>query len=380
MDFALTEEQNALVDSVSRFCARDYDAGRRRSLIETGQYVSADTWRAFADLGWIGAGVAEDDGGFGGGAIETALIMQEFGRALVLEPFLGVGVLALQTLVALPRGDMRDTLVAGIISGDLQVALAHGEPASRGEVDHCTSVARQTNEGWTIDGEKSLIPGGAMASRFLVSACCAGGVALYLVDADAPGVSPARYRTIDNQHVADVRFSDAPAIEIAAPLHAGPALAAGHAHAMVAICAEAIGSMAALVDLTADHIRTRRQFGATLSSFQAVQHRMADMLVELELARSTLYYGLAHIGFAGPERDHALATMKAITSAAALFVGRNAIQLHGAIGVTEECIVSHHYRRLSVIAALFGNEAVHLKRLSALALPIWTARQVGVAL
>ncbi len=379
MDFTLTQEQTALADSVHRFCARDYDAARRQSLIETGTYFSADNWRAFADLGWIGAGVSEADGGFGGSEIETALIMQAFGRALVLEPFLGIAVLALQTLLALPPGEHRNALVAGIIAGDVQVALAHGELASRGDTDYCSSIATQFGEGWTIVGEKSAIHGGATASKFLVSARCTEGIALFLVAAGAPGVSSFAYRTIDNQLVADVHFSEAPAIMIAAPPAAVTAIAAGHAHAMIGICAEAIGSMDELLVLTAEYIRTRRQFGASLSSFQAVQHRMADMLVELELARSTLYYGLANIDSARPQRDHAIATMKAITSTAALFVGRNAIQLHGAIGVTEECIVGHHYRRLTVIAVLFGNEAVHLKRLSMLAMPIWDAQQVEVA-
>ena len=371
VDFTLTQEQGALADSVRRFCERDYGAVRRQALIETEMPFSRENWRAIADLGWIGAGLGEADGGFGGSAIETALVMQEFGRALVLEPFLGVAVLALQTLVALPPGEERDALVASMVAGDVILALANAEPASRGDLDYCSAVAQQTSAGWIISGDKTSIPGGAAASMFLASAQTQDGIALFLVDGAAPGVSTTRYRTIDNHHVADLRLIGASARIIAVPPLAGRAIAAGYAHAQIALCAEAIGSMDAILALTVDHIRTRRQFGATLSSFQAVQHRLADMLVELELARSTLYYGLAHIADTGISRDHAVSTMKAITSSAALFVGRNAIQLHGAIGVTEECIVSHHYRRLTVIAALFGNEAVHLKRVSALVMPIW---------
>jgi len=373
MDFALTHEQRALADSVRRFCERQYDPASRRVLIENGAHFSAQNWRAFVDLGWIGAGVSEADGGFGGSAIETAIILQEFGRALVLEPFVGFAALALQTLVALPVGETRDLLIAAILAGEAYIALAHGEPVSRGEIESCSSAAEQTAEGWTVSGHKSLVLGGAIASAYLVSACNSEGIALFLVQAGAAGVVAKPYRAIDNHLVADLHFEAAPATLVAQSSVAGAAIAAGHAHALVCICAEAIGSMDVLMEITGEHVRTRRQFGTTLSSFQAVQHRMADMLVELELARSTLYYGLANVAVAGPERGHALATMKAVVSTAALFVGRNAIQLHGAIGVTDECIVSHHYRRLTVIAALFGNESLHLQKLSELRKPIWRA-------
>jgi alkylation response protein AidB-like acyl-CoA dehydrogenase len=371
VDFTLTQEQGALADSVRRFCERDYGADRRQFLIETGMAFSPENWRAIADLGWIGAGLGEADGGFGGSAIETALVMQEFGRALVVDPFLGVAVLALQTLAALPPEEKRDALIASLVAGDTLLALAHAEPASRGDVDHCAAAARQIGTDWTISGDKTLIPGGAAASSFLVSAQTPEGIGLFQVDGAAPGVSATCYRTIDNHHVADLRLIEASARLIAGPPLAAQAIAAGYAHAQIALCAEAIGSMDAVLALTVEYIRTRRQFGAALGSFQVVQHRVADMLVELELARSTLYYGLAHIAESGVSRDHAVSTLKAITSSSALFVGRNAIQLHGAIGVTEACIVSHHYRRLTVIAALFGNEAVHLKRLAALEKPIW---------
>lgn len=369
MDFNLTPEQEALTDSVARFTARDYTFAARKDLIGAGKGVDASHWRTFADLGWLGAGLAEDAGGYGGGPVENMIIMEGFGRALVLEPFLPVALVALQTLAALRPSTLREHLIAEIVAGEALTVLAHGESAARGVPGHVeTEVANGT-----ITGTKSMVIGGQAAQRLIVSARAANGIGLYLVDPAAAGISSRHYRLLHNQHAVDLVFEGTPIFEILAhPGEADAALAVGLAHGLIGICAEAVGAMDAAIGMTRDYITTRRQFGTTLSTFQALQHRMADMLVEMELSRSILYQGIAALDLPYEDRTRALAAMKAIVSSAAMFVGRNAVQLHGGIGMTEEYAIGHYYRRLFVIAGQFGGESLHLKTLAGLPRSFWT--------
>lgn len=372
MDFTLSLEQQALADSVERFCARRYGFEARKTLLATPEGFSRENLATFAELGWFGAALAEDVGGFGGGAVETAIIMERFGRALVLEPFLGHAVLALQTLAALAPSETRDGLIGEIAAGEALATLAHGEPAARGDIGHVETRAEHSGEGWRLTGHKSLVAAAAGADRLLVSARAEAGIGLFLVLPGAPGLRIQPYRTVDNQRSGDLWLDATPAaVVLAEPGAALPALAAGFDHALVGVCAEAVGAMDAAIMITRDYLKTRRQFGTTLDTFQALQHRMADMLVELELSRSILYKGIAALDAPASERIHAISAMKAITSAAALFVGRGAVQLHGGIGITEECAISHYYRRLFVIAAQFGGEAHHLTRMAANPAPFW---------
>jgi len=368
MDFNLNSEQQALADSVARFTARNYTFEARKRLIDNGTGLDQGSWQAFADLGWLGAGLSEEAGGYGGGPVENMIIMKGFGRALMREPFLPVALVALQTLAALPQSTVRDGLIAEIVAGDALTVLAHGELAARGLPDHVETMI----ESGRITGGKSMVIGGHLAGRLIVSARGAEGLGLYLVDPAAAGISTRHYRLLDNQHAVDLVFDGTPVLEtLAQPGGGEPAIGAGLAHGLVGICAEAVGAMDAAIQMTRDYITTRRQFGTTLSTFQALQHRMADMLVEMELSRSILYQGIASIERTDAERTRALAAMKAIVSSAALFVGRNAIQLHGGIGMTEEYPVGHYYRRLFVIAGQFGGESLHLKTLAGLSRSFW---------
>jgi alkylation response protein AidB-like acyl-CoA dehydrogenase len=374
MDFRLSPEQQALAESLGRFCERDYGFEQRLGLIDTPDGFSREIWRHFADLGWLGAGLSEEAGGFGGGGVETMLILEAFGRALVLEPFVPSAILSLQTLAALPGEEERDALVADIVGGEKLVALAHGEAAARGDVEHVGTIAQDMAEGWRITGAKSLVFGAPSADTLLVSARSDRGVGLYRISPRAAGVTMRPYRTLDNMRVADIAFDDVAAeAQLSPPGEAMPAIRRGHDHALVAICAEAVGAMDAAILLTRDYLKTRQQFGAPLASFQALQHRMADMLVEMELSRSIVFQALAVLDAPEPERVRPIAAMKAIVSAAALFVGRNAVQLHGGIGMAEEHAIGHYYRRLFVIAGQFGNEAHHLERLAANPAPFWRA-------
>ncbi len=369
MDFNLTSEQEALADSVARFTARDYTFEARNRLIGEGTGLDKRHWQAFADLGWLGAGLAEDAGGYGGGPVENMIIMEGFGRALVLEPFLPVALVAVQTLAALPPSTLRDMLIAEIVAGDAIVAVAHGEIAARGAPDYVETVY----EGSRITGAKSMVIGGHAASRLIVSARSPEGLGLYLVDPAASGISTRHYRLLDNQHAVDLAFENAPVLEtLARPGEGEAVIAAGLAHGLVGVSAEAVGAMDAAIRMTRDYITTRRQFGTTLSTFQTLQHRMADMLVEMELSRSILYQGIASLGQSGVQCTRALAAMKAIVSSAALFVGRNAVQLHGGIGMTEEYAIGHYYRRLFVISGQFGGESLHLKTMAGLSQSFWT--------
>lgn len=369
MDFNLTSEQEALADSVKRFTSRSYSFDARNKLITSGTGLDSANWRAFADLGWLGAGLSEEDGGFGGGPVENMIIMDGFGRALVLEPFLPVALVALQALVASPESSLREDLVAEIVGGQMIIVLAHGELAARG----APNLVETRFEDGRLTGAKSMVIGGHVASRLIVSARSSDGLGLYLVDPAGSGVSMRRYRLLDNQHATDLELDCAPVLEtLASPKDGERVLTDALANGLIGVCAEAVGAMDASIQKTRDYITTRQQFGTTLNTFQAIQHRMADMLVEMELSRSILYQGIASLRQSQPQRDRALAAMKAIVSSAALFVGRNAVQLHGGIGMTEEYAIGHYYRKLYVNAGLYGGESLHLKTIARLPQTFWS--------
>lgn len=369
MDFTLSSEQQALAESVARFCERDYGFAARNALIESCEGFSRARWATFAELGWLGAGLSEAAGGFGGGPVETMVIAQGFGRALVLEPFLATAVLSLQTLAALPSSEARDSLVAAIVAGERLVGLAHGEPPMRGALAPVETVMREGR----ISGVKSLVLGAPDADALIVSAHKDGEVILYLVDPAADGVQMTSYRLLDNSRAGDIRFDNAPVLDqLATGAAAVHAIETGHAHALVGLCAQSVSAMDGAVAITRDYLKTRQQFGATLNTFQALQHRMADMFVETELSRSILYQGMAALDGPSARRTHALSAMKAVVSAAAMFVGRQAVQLHGGIGITEEYPIGHYYRALFVAAGLFGSEDLHLGQMAANPQPFWT--------
>lgn len=370
MDFTLTTEQESLADSVMRFVERDYGFDKRRVIMDSDSGISDLIWAAMAELGWFGAGLPEEAGGFGGGPIENALIAEGFGRGLVVEPFIANAVLTLQTLAAFGPFTGREALVEGLVSGTHKVVLAHGEADARGDARIVATTARRDGDDWLISGAKSLVLGAPSADHLLVSARSTGGVSLFLVSPDAVGLSSNVYRLLDNSRVADLGLADVPGTLIGPEGGALPSIEAGLDHATVAVCAEAVGAMDAALKMTRDYLKTRQQFGVTINNFQALQHRMADMLIELELARSMVYQGLAALTSNDTDQRRAgVSAAKAMIAHAGLFVGRQSIQLHGGIGMTEEYAIGHYYRRLFVIAHLFGNADVHLTRFADLTFP-----------
>ena len=377
MDLALTSEQQALKDSVRRFCEREYGFEARMGLLRSREGWSRKTWGTFAELGWLGAGLAEARGGYGGGAVENALILEELGRSLVLEPFLACAVGAAQVLAALPPSGPVDDLLAGIVGGETIAVLAHQEASARGSSDaEVETRAEPSGSGWRLSGAKRFVLGGPQADVLLVSARTAGapgdsqGISLFRVAPDAPGVERRDYRAVDGRRIADFSFAEVDAVLLSPEGAALPTIELALDHLTVGLCAEALGAMDAALWLTRDYLTTRKQFGVTLNTFQALQHRMADMLVETELARSMLLRALAALADPDPlQRRKGVSAAKVQIGEAGYFVGGQAVQLHGGIGVTEEYIVGHYFKRLTLARGLFGATDVHLARFAQLSRP-----------
>ncbi len=368
MDFSLTHEQQALQDSVRRYAEREYGFEARRKLLASEEGFSRANWLNFAELGWLGAGLPEEAGGFGGGPIENMIILEQMARALMLEPFLSCAVLAVQTIAAQASPEQRETLLTPIIAGATLAAVAHDD----GTGPPTVAVPRGT--GFVLNGRKSFVLGGPSADLLLVSARHApagnGGVSLFCVDPGAGGVTRHNYHAVDGRRVSDIALVNVEVGREALLGAEGTALAAielAQDHATIGLCAEAVGAMDAALWRTRDYLKTRRQFGATLSEFQVLQHRMADMLIETELARSMLYRGVAALAEPDPTaRRKGVSAAKAFIGEAGYFVGAQAIQLHGAIGVTEEYSIGHYFKRLTLARGLCGTTDAHLARFARL--------------
>ena len=366
MEFTLSAEQQTLADTVSRYLQQHHafeDRHNRRSAS-----VDRMRWRYFAEMGWLGAGLSEEEGGFGGGPAETAVIAEQFGKALVLDPFLSTAVLSIRTLLASGRASSR--LIEDAVSGEKRIALACNEPNSGGDPSFVKTRAAARVDGFVLNGRKSLVLGATDADVVLVTARTdlpTGGVSLFSVPADQPGLSRQDYLLLDGRSVSDITLDN---LEIGRdhlvgePGTALVAVEEGLDHACVALCAESVGLMEAALWKTRDYLRTREQFGLPLGGFQALQHRMADMLVEAELSRSMLYQALYGLQSPAEERSRRVSAAKVSVARAGLFVARDAIQLHGAIGMTEEYEIGHLYKRLFVNASLFGDIDYHGERFS----------------
>ena len=370
MDFALTEEQELLRHSVQRLFADHYafDA-RKRYAQEPGGYSRA-LWARYAELGLLGLPFAEEHGGSAGGPVETMIVMEEVGRALALEPYLSTVVLA-GGLLRLGGGKaLCADLMPKIAGGDLMLAFAHAERQSRYDLADVAASARREGAGYVLDGAKSLVLHGDSAGKFIVSARLSGGqrdrdgLALFVVDAAAKGVSTRGYATVDGLRAAEVTLAgvrvDAGAA-IGEPGKAYPLIERVVDTAIAALAAEAVGAMTAMHEQTVDYMKTRKQFGVTIGSFQALQHRAAEMLVALEQARSMAM--LATMMGAEEnvrERRQAISAAKVQIGRSARIVGHGAIQIHGGIGMTMEAKVGHYFKRVTTIDTIFGDADYHL--------------------
>ena len=370
MDFALTEEQELLRHSVQRLFADHYAfEARKRYGQEPGGYSRAQ-WARYAELGLLGLPFAEEHGGSAGGPVETMIVMEEIGRALALEPYLATVVLAGGLLRLGGSKALCADLVPKIAAGDLTLAFAHAERQSRYDLADVAASARHDGAGYVLDGAKSLVLHGDSAGKFIVSARLSGGrsdkdgLALFLVDAAAKGVSTRGYATVDGLRAAEVTLAgvrvDAGAV-IAEPGRAFPLIERVVDTAIAALAAEAVGAMAATHEQTVDYMKTRKQFGVTIGSFQALQHRAAEMLVALEQARSMAMLATMMAAEENVrERRQAISAAKVQIGRSARIVGHGAIQIHGGIGMTMEAKVGHYFKRVTTIDTTFGDAEYHL--------------------
>jgi alkylation response protein AidB-like acyl-CoA dehydrogenase len=367
MDFALTEEQQLLKDSVERFLEKNYSFERRRKQVAERQASAPEVWQGFASLGLLGLPFPEEHGGFGGGAVETMLVMEALGRHLSLEPYLSAIVLAggLIELGAAPW--QKRILLPRIIDGSMVLACAHYEPGSRYAPEHVATRAVADGNNWVLTGEKTLVLHGSIAEKLLVSARTAGseddpaGVTLFIVESDEQALGGQEYPLFDGTRALDLQLNGVkvgPESVIGTLNNAMPLIELVIDRALAALCAEAVGVMARLQEMTVDYLKTRQQFGVPIGRFQALQHRAVDMLIEVEQARSMALLAAGRIdGSDRFERRRAILAAKDYIGRAGRFVGQQAIQLHGGMGMTEELAAGHYFKRLAAIDILFGDSA-----------------------
>ena len=374
MDFDLSDEQRMLQDSVQRLLAEQCSFEQRQTLLAQPDHAGAALWRQFSELGLLGLPFSEADGGFGGGPIDTLIVMRALGRALAPVPYLATVVLCGALLRAAASPAQRAALVPAIAAGELKLAFAHSETQARYDLADVRTTARRQGDGWVLEGEKRFVLAGDSADQFIVSARAApagdgeDGIALFLVDASHHGLSRRGYATQDRGRCADLRLNSVRVGDdalLGEPGTALPAIEQAVDAAIAALCAEAVGAMSYAQELTVDYLKVRKQFGVAIGSFQALQHRAVDMLVATEQAHSMALY--ATMMCAEPnaaERQRAISAAKVQANNSARFVGQEAVQLHGGIGMTEECQVGHYLRRLTMIEMMFGDTAHHVRRLA----------------
>jgi len=375
MDFELSAEQEQLRDNVARLMRERYGFEARKAYQASPQGWSEALWRDYAEMGLLGAPFSEADGGFGGGAIETMIVMEEFGKALALEPYLQTVVLCGALVKRGASTERRAELIGAVAAGELRLSFAHTEKQSGFDLsDVGLGAVKDGGGGFVLNGEKSLVGQGDTADKFIVSARLKGarrdrgGVGLFIVDAGAPGVTRRGYPTQDGQRAAEVAFADArvaPHDVLGVPEDAMPIIERAVDETIAALSAEAVGAMSEALTMTVEYLKTRKQFGVTIGSFQALQHRAADMTVALVQARSMMYLAtmMADEDDAD-ERAKAMSAAKTQIGRSAKFIGQQAVQLHGGIGMTYEYKLGHLFKRLAMIDAAYGDADVHVRRLA----------------
>jgi len=374
MNFDSTEEQQLLAASIARFVERDYDFATRRKIIASAAGYCADVWNTLAELGLLGLPLPTEYGGFGGGAVDTMSVMEAIGEALVVEPYLSTVGLGAQFVARAGTPAQKVRILPAVTEGKLKLAFAQSETDARYNLAHVSTRARKTEAGgYAIDGEKRVVMHGPCADMLVVSARTGGevadtdGIAVFLVDPKAPGIATRGYRTLDGLRAADIVFDD---VRVTVEALLG---AEGHGLALIEevidyatalVCAEAVGALRYANDATLDYLKTRKQFGVPIGAFQALQHRMVDMVIEYEQAKS-----MASLACACVDTEVDPAARKRVVSAAKIriadacrLVSQEAVQLHGGMGMSDEIKVSHTFRRLTMIAQQFGDADHHLER------------------
>jgi alkylation response protein AidB-like acyl-CoA dehydrogenase len=371
MNFDHSDEQQQLADSLQKYLAGHYGFEQRKAILHSASGVDGAVWAAFAEMGLTAIALPEADGGFGGGAVDLMAAMEACGEALVVEPLLDNVGLAGRLLARCGSAAQRAAWLPGLIDGSVQLAFAGLEPGRRYDLAPAATTATPAGGGWVLDGAKCVVVGAPSATRLIVSAATAGQASLFLVDPHAEGVALNPSRTVDGLRVADVRFNhvllDADAL-LGAAGGALPAIEEAHDFATALLCADAIGAMKSACDATLDYIKQRKQFGVAIGSFQVLQHRMVEMVICTEQARSLAIKAASTVDHAGDatERARVVSAAKVKIADAARQVSQEAVQLHGGMGMTEELKVSHTFRRLTMAQQRFGDADHHLERYAAL--------------
>jgi alkylation response protein AidB-like acyl-CoA dehydrogenase len=371
----LTSEQQMLQDGVERIVREHGRFEQWRQSSASAEPFDRGVWQQMAELGWLGLGLAEELGGIGGSPADTALVMEGFGRGLLRQPYVSSCILSMRLLAASGEPSAL-ALLEGITSGTTLVTTALAEAHGRFDLHRIRTHAMQTDEGFTLQGEKSWVPDASSADWIIVPARTAGaedapgGISLFLVPAAAPGLQRQDFRSPDHQHVSQLRLDQVllPATALIGPPGGGLGLLEEAVdHAIVARLSEACGAMDAVAAMTLDYIKTRKQFGTTIGSFQSLQHRMVDMMIACEESRSILGAALQSLAGSAVQRRRAVSAAKTRIGQCGLFVGHQAVQLHGGIGTSDELAVSHYLKRLLMIDLAYGNSDHHLERFAATA-------------
>ncbi len=369
MDFSFSDEQNLLQESLSKFIQNDYGfEDRQKSAANERGYAEAN-WKQFAELGWLGMPFSEADGGYGGSAVDTMLMQEQFGKGLIVEPFMPTVVLAGGAVKIAGDAAQKAKYLAGIIDGSMQGALAYAEPQGRFNLADLVTTAKKSGDGYQLTGHKSVVLNAPSADFLVVSARTSGdqrdesGVSLFIVDNNATGMSRRDYPTVDALRASEVTLENTPAVLLGSEGEGLLALQQVIDEATVAIGAEAVGCMEVLYKDTVEYCKTREQFGQPIGKFQVLQHRMVDMFMEYEQSKSLMFMAAMRMDEGYSEQaQKAVSAFKVQVGKSGRFVGQQAVQLHGGMGMTDELNIGHYFKRLTMIDTMFGNVDFHLKR------------------
>ena len=371
MDLTYSEDQTLLSESIARFVRNDYDFETRRRIAAGEHGRDPAAWARFAELGWLGIPFSEAEGGLGADPVAVMILMEQFGRGLVVEPYVPSILLGGRLIAAAGSAEQRGRYLGDLIAGRSQLAFAHGEPGGRYALAHVAARAEPGPAGFTLSGRKAVVHNAAAADFLVVSARsggepgAAGGISLFVVPRGAAGLGIRSYGTVDGLRAGEVALDGvevgADAL-LGAPGDAFPVIEAVTDAAIAAVCAEAVGIMDRMREMTLEYLKTRQQFGRPLGSFQALQHRAVDMLIACEEARSLALMATLRLAGSAAERRRAVSAAKAHVGKAGRKVGQEAVQLHGGMGVTDELALGHYFKRLTMIDTFFGDAAHHLDR------------------
>ncbi len=377
MDFSNTEEQQMLQESVQKFVHKSYDFDTRNKIIDSDKGYSEENWQLFAELGWLTVPFSEADGGFGGSAVDLAVMMEEFGKAMLVEPFIATAVLSGGLISAQGSAEQKAEILPQIMEGKLQLACAYAEPGSRYNLANIKTTAVADGDSVVINGDKTAVLNASNAEVLVVVARESGeatdseGISVFLVDAASTGISIHAYANVDGKKAAEISLKD---VTVPASARLGSAATAFSAlqatidRATVAVSGEAVGAMEALLHKTVEYSKTRKQFGTAIGTFQALQHRMADMFIECQLARSIVIMAAMKLdsGDNQLEKTKAVSAAKSRVGKAIRKVSQEAIQIHGGIGMTEELDVGHLFKLVTAVEIMFGNTDYHTERFASL--------------